>query len=48
MSPHLRPSSFDTGTAVTQDLTPAEIVTAIIPALIGMAAVALIAVLMLL
>ena len=48
MSPQTDPPSTDSGTAAAIDLTPAEIVSAIVPALIGMACVALIAMLMLL
>ena len=48
MSLQIDPSSADNGTGAAIELSPAEILTAIIPALIGMAAVSLIAVLMLL
>ncbi len=48
MSPHTDPPSINSGTTLTACLTPAEIVAAIIPALVGMAAVGLVAVLMLL
>lgn len=48
MSPQTDPPSTTIGTAPTLELTPAEIMTAIVPALIGMAGVALIAMLMLL
>lgn len=45
---HIEPPSALTGTASPLILTPTEILTAIVPALIGTATVALIAVLMLL
>ena len=48
MSPQTEPSSTDSGTAAAIELTQGEIMTAIVPALIGMAVVALIAILMLL
>ena len=48
MSPQTDPPSTATGTAPTLELTPAEIIAAIVPALIGMAVVAFIAMLMLL
>ena len=48
MSPHTEPPSTAIGTTSSASLTPAEIVTAIIPALIGLAGVAFIAMLMLL
>lgn len=48
MSPHIDPQSTDSSTTLATYLTPAEIVAAVIPALVGMAAVGLVAVLMLL
>ena len=48
MSLQIDPSSTDSGTAAAVSLTPTEIVTAIVPALVGMVAIGLIAVLMLL
>ena len=48
MSAQTDPPSTDSGTAAAIELTPAEIITAIVPALIGMAVVAFIAMLMLL
>ena len=48
MSPQTDPPSTTTGTAASISLTPDEILTAIVPALIGIAGVALIAMLMLL
>jgi len=48
MSPHIDPPSTHSSTTLATYLTPAEIGAAVIPGLVGMAAVALIAVLMLL
>ncbi len=48
MSAHIDPPSTDSSTTLATYLTPTEIVAAIIPALLSMAAVGLIAVLMLL
>ncbi len=48
MSPQTDPSLSNSGTDAAIRMTPAEIFTAILPALMGMAAVGIIAMLMLL